>query len=66
MKTSEALLYAIGKAGGEVVHYQFDTWIGQLVAAGFLEIEKRGEGDSCKVYYVLTVKAKTLLKKRGV
>ncbi len=37
MKISDAILYCIWKAGGQVPHYKFQNWIRHLVEAKYIE-----------------------------
>lgn len=59
MKGSEALLRAIASEGGTIDGTQLDVWLGKLHKAGFLE-----KGDNFT--WVLSDKAKTFLKSKGV
>lgn len=62
MKSSEAIIRAIANEGGRIPAVQFDKWLGQLVAAGFLQKETIKD----EFYYSLTDPAKEFLRKKGV
>ena len=61
MKISEAIMYAIQKAGSKVEYYQFAEWISHLIKNGYLELIYDGEGDRLKVYLQLTKKGVTYI-----
>lgn len=65
MKVSEAIMYAIQKAGGQVNYTQFAEWISILIKNGYLEIAYE-EGENLKLLLQLTEKGKNYLFKMGI
>lgn len=46
MKISEAIMYAVHKAGGQVEYTKFAEWIGYLIKNDYLEMICDGEGQN--------------------
>lgn len=63
VKISEAIMFAVHKAGGKIEYFQIAEWIGYLIKNGYLELASDGEDADIQFYLQLTEKGKVFVQK---